>query len=93
MREYLKLLAVKVRADLRGAHKSLTIWFNSVGGALTLLLPLAQDQFPQLQEYLPANLYHYLMGAVVLGNIILRFKTTQALKDKALKKDKMDGDS
>jgi hypothetical protein len=33
-------------------------------------------------DYLPANLYHYLMGALVVGNIFLRFKTTTALANK-----------
>lgn len=73
----------RIKADLVNAHRSLTIWFNSVAGAVVLALPVAQEQMPQLQDYLPANLYHYLMGALVLGNIILRFKTHSALADKA----------
>ncbi len=72
----------KLRADVAKAHKSLTIWFNSVMGAVVVVLPMAQDNFVQLQDYLPANLYHYLMGALVVGNIVLRFRTTTALAAK-----------
>ena len=82
MKGYLLDLSRRLRDDLKGARKSLTIWFNGVFGTLVVCLPLAQDQLPQLQAYLPAGLYHYLMGAVVLGNILLRFKTTKRLADK-----------
>ncbi len=80
--EYLKDLAAGIRADLKGAKKSLTIWFNSLMGAVVVALPMAQDSLPQLQDYLPANVYHYLMAALVVGNIILRFRTSSALADK-----------
>ncbi len=81
MIEYLKDLLAKLKADLSRAHRSWTIWFNGIGG-IAALLPMAQDQFPQLQDYLPANLYHYAAGVLVVGNILLRFKTTKALADK-----------
>ncbi len=82
MKRYFADLWARTRANLAKAHKSLTIWFNSLMGALVVGLPVAQDSLPQLQDYLPANLYHYLMGALVLGNILLRFKTSVALADK-----------
>ena len=82
MKHYLLDLWDKVRADAARAHKSMTIWFNSVMGMVVVALPSAQDQLPQLQEYLPAGMYHYLMGALIVGNIILRFKTTTALAAK-----------
>ena len=80
--EYIKDLLSKIKADAVRSHKSLTIWFNGVIGAAVVALPLAQDQLPQLQDYLPANLYHYGMGALIVGNIILRFKTNSALANK-----------
>lgn len=80
--EYLKDILVRFKADLVKAHKSLTIWFNSVIGAAIVLLPVAQEQLPQLQDYLPAGLYHYGMGLLVAGNILLRFRTTTALAAK-----------
>lgn len=82
MKHYLVDLWDKVCADIKKAHKSLTIWFNSVMGMVVVGLPMAQDSLPQLQDYLPAGFYHYLMGILILGNIILRFKTTSALAAK-----------
>ncbi len=79
---YLKDFAAGIKADAMKMHKSLTIWFNSVMGMVVVGLPMAQDSLPQLQGYLQANAYHYLMGALIVGNIILRFKTNSALADK-----------
>lgn len=67
---------------IRGARKSLTIWFNSVAGTLIAAIPFAQDNLPQLQGYLPTNAYQYAMGFVVAANILLRFRTTQGLEHK-----------
>jgi hypothetical protein len=83
MKTWLKDLLDKLKADAVKAHKSLTIWFNSIMGAAVVALPIAQEQMPQLQDYLPASLYHYGMGALIAGNIILRFKTSGALADKS----------
>ena len=71
-----------LKQRLRGAKRSLTIWVNSVFGTVVLLLPVAQDAFPQLQGYLPDDVYKGLMGLVIAANIVLRFKTTADLKDK-----------
>ncbi len=70
------------KADLAKAHRSATVWFNALAGMAVLYLPQMQEQFPQLQDYLPPNAYHYAMGAVVLGNVLLRFKTNCALREK-----------
>jgi hypothetical protein len=71
-----------VQAKIRKAHRSLTIWFNGVVGILAVALPEVQAAFPQLQEYIPANTYHSLMGVLIAGNIILRFRTTKPLSEK-----------
>lgn len=67
---------------LKNSWKSWTIWFNAFASAILLGLPSAQDAFPQIQSYLPANVYKYAMGALILGNILLRFKTNKSLSDK-----------
>ena len=72
----------KLIRKIRGARKSLVIWFNTIVGTAVTLLPVAQESFPQLQEYLPANIYQWVMGALVVGNIILRFRTTLDLAHK-----------
>lgn len=67
---------------LKGAIKSLTIWFNSIIASTLVGLPLAQDTFPQLQPYIPANAYKYGMAALIIGNILLRFRTSKPLGGK-----------
>lgn len=71
-----------IKGRLRNAWKSLTIWCNLAFANLMLLLPVAQDSFPALREYIPADIYQVMMGVVVAANIALRFKTTTDLKDK-----------
>lgn len=71
-----------IMARIRGARRSLTIWFNSIVGTVAILLPAAQDSFPQMQQYLPDSFYKTAMGLVIAANIALRFKTTMDLKDK-----------
>ena len=75
-----------MRDKIKGAWRSLTIWFNGIMASVVVLLPVAQDQFPQMQSYIPANIYHYGMGALVVGNIMLRFRTSMSLSDKILPK-------
>ena len=82
MKNWLPDVWARFKGDVVNAHKSLTIWFNGIMGAAVVALPIAQDNFAQLQDYLPANPYHSMMGAVVVGNIILRFKTNGALAEK-----------
>lgn len=72
----------KIKAYLKGALKSWTVWFNSVVGVGTAALPILQDSFPQLQDYLPAHMYHYGIGLLAVGNIILRIKTGVSLAQK-----------
>ncbi len=71
-----------IRADLGKVHKSATIWFNGLIGSAIVVLPLAEEQLPQLRDYLPPSFYHLIMVVVIAGNIILRFKTNGALADK-----------
>jgi cytochrome b561 len=78
----MKDLLQRIKEDLSSAYKSWTIWFNGMLGVAVVALPAAQENLPQLQEYLPADVYHYLMGALVLGNMLLRFKTSGRLADK-----------
>jgi hypothetical protein len=82
MERWLIDMWTKFKANLLKAHKSLTIWFNGLVGMAVMALPFAQDNMPQLQDYLPADVYHYAMGAVIVGNILLRFKTTSSLAEK-----------
>ena len=69
-------------AKIKGAGKSLTLWFNSIMGSAVVMLPPAQESFPQLADYIPSNWYHLSMGALIVGNMVLRFKTATGLENK-----------
>jgi len=60
---------------LKGAYKSLTIWFNT-SGLILLSVALAD---PTLRQFLTDN---NMMMYFAIGNIILRFKTNSNLADK-----------
>jgi hypothetical protein len=68
---------------LKGVKRSLTIWINSVFAVIVLILPEAQMSFPAMQEYIPHDVYRWLMAVTIAANMILRFKTVADLKDKA----------
>lgn len=72
----------KIKRRIRGCKRSLTVWFNGAMAAAVLMLPVAQDAFPQMQTYLGADLYRWMMGVIVAANILLRFKTTVDLAEK-----------
>lgn len=69
-----------LKAKLAGARKSLTIWFNGLVAAVMGILPMAQDSLPALQQYVPDIKWAAVL--VIVGNIVLRFKTTTGLQDK-----------
>jgi len=55
--------------------KSFTIWFNTIGAAVLTAIMLE----PTFVEYMDT---HNLSFVLVIGNIILRFKTNSDLADK-----------
>lgn len=67
---------------LKGMRKSLTIWFNSLLLAGLPAFELAHDYMPELQDYLPDNVYKWMGIVVVVGNIMLRVRTTKPLSEK-----------
>lgn len=68
--------------SLKGAKKSVVIWFNGLCIAAMPIFEYAVQSLPELREYIPDNIYRSMGAFVVSVNIILRFKTTTALKDK-----------
>jgi len=82
MLNWLKDKFTELLEDLKRVHRSWTIWVN--GAILTILeaIPYAQDAFPQLEGYLSPEFYKQGMTALIVANIILRFKTKSAIKDK-----------
>lgn len=69
-------------ATMSGSLKSLTIWFNSVIGVALTIIPILQDTVPQLQDYMTPNAYKITVGILVIGNLLLRLKTTKPLSEK-----------
>jgi len=80
--EWLKDLLNGLWSDLKRAYVSLTIWVNSVALTLISALPYIQENFPAIQNYIHPNFYKNAMGILIVLNIILRFKTKSALRDK-----------
>jgi hypothetical protein len=68
---------------MKAFWKSLTLWFNSIVASLALVLPELMLQLPAMQAYVPSDLYRWLFIFTVLGNVIIRIRTTTAvgLKD------------
>ena len=64
-----------IKDYLYGCLVSLTIWFNGTG---MVILSIALTE-PVLLTWLTAHGFVYL---IFLGNILLRFKTQESLKDK-----------
>ncbi len=73
---------ISFKADLLGARKSFTIWFNSTVATVYYGLPMLQESLPQLQAYIPTVHFNHIMATVIVVNLLLRFKTTKSLKDK-----------
>jgi len=72
-----------LKSRIKGALRSVTIWFNALVGAAIILLPDAATSLSGLQPYIPHNIFQWTMGIVVAANIILRFHTKLDLKDKS----------
>ena len=80
--EWLKDLLNGLWSDLKRSYVSLTIWVNSVALTLISALPYIQENFPAIQDYIQPDFYKNAMGILIVLNIILRFKTSSALRDK-----------
>ena len=71
-----------IKARLRGMWKSLSVWFNGVVATLLAALPILQESIGQVRELVTADTYKALALALVVGNVLLRFRTTKDLADK-----------
>lgn len=67
---------------LRGAWRSMTIWFNVLFGMAVANFDTIRDGLPQIQPYMTPGLFGKLMIAAFVVNIILRFKTNCCLSAK-----------
>lgn len=67
---------------LKGCYKSLVIWFNGLALSFLSLFELFHQSLPELAQYFPENLYKKVGLGIVVGNLLLRFKTAKPLEDK-----------
>lgn len=67
---------------LKKSWLSLTMWFNASLATVWLFLPELTSTLPALREYLDGDVYKKLMLLAIIGNMILRVKTTQDLANK-----------
>ena len=82
MKEWLKDKLTLIKEDLKKAHKSLTIWFGVVAELLIEYLPEITRTVTEAEDYMLPETYKRIMQGIVLVNMILRFKTTKALRHK-----------
>ena len=67
---------------LKKSWLSLTMWFNASLATVWLFLPELTSTLPAVKEYLDGDVYKKLMLLAIIGNMILRVKTTQDLANK-----------
>lgn len=80
---WMKDKLLDLRDDLKRIHTSTTVWFNAVGLPLLLAYwPQIWDALPQLATILPEDKYKALFTIGAIVNVLLRFKTTKALRKK-----------
>lgn len=65
-----------------GSIKSWTMHFNAWLAGFIVFLPEIKASLPELAAYLPSDLYKYLALIVIVGNVVLRIKTTKALTER-----------
>ena len=71
------------KANLAGAYKSWTLWFNAFMGLFVEIgLPKALETLPLLYGVYPNSIYFTLLVVILGGNVLLRFKTTKPLSQK-----------
>lgn len=71
-----------LKAKLANMYKSLTIWVNGVLLAAVPMIGPIKENLPDIGQYLTPELFKYVGIAVVVANILLRFKTDKSLADK-----------
>lgn len=72
----------KLKSKILKSYKSATILLNGILLAALPVVEYARDTLPQVQEFLPPDMYKPVGVAVVVLNILLRFKTEKGLHEK-----------
>lgn len=75
-------MTTKLKRKLLRAHRSLTIQFNALMGVFVGVAPELVDALPALQPHLGPEFYKWVAIATIVGNSVIRAKTSQPLEDK-----------
>ena len=71
-----------IKATIKGAWKSLTVWVALCIGALPDAVPLVQANFATIAPYIPPVLHSRALNLLALVMLLLRIKTTTSLAGK-----------
>lgn len=72
----------RIYRKLRRAHRSLTIQFNALMGLVAGVIPQLVDALPTLQPHLGPEFYKWVAIVTIVGNSIIRGRTSKPLEDK-----------
>lgn len=70
----------ELKAWLRGAAKSVTMWWNSVCGVVAAVITDLPNVLPDIAHVVSPEIYKWLLFANIIGNMLLRVKTNTSLK-------------
>lgn len=65
-----------------GLRKSLTFYFNASFAAIVAVLPDLLNAIPDLQPLVGPEVYKHLLIINILGNVLIRGRTSKPLEDK-----------
>lgn len=75
-----------LRVKLANSYKSATIKFNALMTVVLLnadhVVDSLKDNLPMVAQYLTSKVLQVVAIFILIGNIILRFKTNKGLEDK-----------
>lgn len=74
-----------VKATLKGAWKSWTVWAAGLFAALPEIVPLVLSEWPSFAPFVPDWMESKALQVASLVMVLLRIKTTRALAEKVQK--------
>lgn len=72
----------QIKSKLKKAHKSMTMWFNSTILMALPAIEYANAHMPQVKQFLGDKAYMAIGIGALVGNMLIRLKTTKDLADK-----------
>lgn len=67
---------------IAGLRKSFTFYFNATFAAVAAILPDLLQAIPELQPLVGPEVYKHLLIINILGNVLIRGRTSKPLEDK-----------